>query len=77
MRPEQRRLWADQLAAARGNPASEVFPGEGRVTSEAAEIRRLQREVETLRMERVCLKKASVRSTSSATLAGFLSLQGV
>ena len=59
VRPEQLWMWADQLVAARGKPASEVFPGEGRVTSEAAEIRRLQREVETLRMERDFLKKAS------------------
>ena len=59
VRPEQLRMWADQLAAERGTPASEVFPGEGRVTSEAAKIRRLQREVETLRMERDFLKKAS------------------
>ena len=59
VRPEQLRMWADQLAAERGRPVSEVFPGEGRVTTEAAEIRRLQREVETLRMERDFLKKAS------------------
>ena len=59
LRPEQLRRWADQLAAERGKPATAVFPGEGRVTSEAAEIRRLQREVETLRMERDFLKKAS------------------
>jgi transposase len=59
LRPEQLRRWADQLAAERGKPATVVFPGEGRVTSEAAEIRRLQREVETLRMERDFLKKAS------------------
>jgi transposase len=63
VRPEQLRLWADQLAAERGKPASAVSPGEGRVTGEAAEIRRLQREVETLRMERDFLKKASADST--------------
>ena len=63
VRPEQLRMWADQLAAERGKPASEVFPGEGCVTGEAAEIRRLQREVETLRMERDFLKKASADST--------------
>ena len=59
VRPEQLRMWADQLAAERGKPASEVFPGEGRVIGEAAEIRCLQRDVETLRMERDFLKKAS------------------
>ncbi len=56
---EQLRRWADKLAAERGKRATAVFPGEGRVTSEAAEIRRLQREVETLRMERDLLKNAS------------------
>jgi transposase len=61
VRPEQLRMWADQLAAERGKPASEVFPGEGRVIGEAAEIRRLQREVETLRMERDFLKKGLFR----------------
>ena len=59
LRPEQLRKWAKQLAAERGSPVTAVFPGEGRITSEAAEIRRLQREVETLRMERDFLKKAS------------------
>ncbi len=59
VRPEQLRMWADQLAAEEGRPATDIFPGEGRVSSEAEEIRRLQREVETLRMERDFLKKAS------------------
>jgi transposase len=59
VRPEQLRMWRDQLAAEAGRPVSDIFPGEGRVSSEAEEIRRLQREVETLRMERDFLKKAS------------------
>ena len=59
VRPEQLRMWADQLAAEVGRPLTDVFPGAGRVSSEAEEIRRLQREVETLRMERDFLKKAS------------------
>jgi transposase len=63
VRPEQLRMWADQLAAESGRPLTEIFPGEGRLSSEAEEIRRLQREVETLRMERDFLKKASVDST--------------
>ena len=57
-------MWADQLAAERGKPASEVFLGEGRVIGEAAEIRCLQRDVETLRMERDFLKKHRPRRTS-------------
>jgi transposase len=59
VRPEQLRMWADQLAAETGRPVTDIFPGEGRLSSEADEIRRLQREVETLRMERDFLKKAS------------------
>ena len=60
LRPEQLHRWADQLAAECGKPTTVVFPGEGRVTSEAAEIRRLQREVGTLLIERDFLKRASV-----------------
>lgn len=59
VRPEQLRMLADQLAAEAGRPLTDVFPGEGRLSSEAEEIRRLQREVETLRMERDLPKKAS------------------
>ncbi len=59
LRPEQLRRWADQLAAEAGRPVTDIFPGEGRVSSEADEIRRLQRELATLRMERDFLKKAS------------------
>ena len=39
------------LSAEIGKPATEVFTGGGKVTSEAAEIRRLHREVQTLRIE--------------------------
>ena len=59
VRPEQLRGWAKQLAAGRGQAAHDIFPGEGRVPSAEEEVRRLRREVETLRMERDFLKKAS------------------
>ena len=62
VRPEHLRRWADQLAAEAGRPLTDVFPGEGRLSGEADEIRRLQREVETLRMERDFPKKASAHS---------------
>ncbi len=52
LRPEQLRRWADLLAADRGKSATDVLPGEGRLSSEAAEFRRLQREVGALRIER-------------------------
>lgn len=53
VRPDQLRVWAEQLGE---NTASE--PGEA-PGSDAAEIRRLRRELETVRQERDFLKKAA------------------
>ena len=41
-----------------GENPEEAFPGKGRQTSEAEELRRLKRENQRLRMERDILKKA-------------------
>jgi len=50
------RRQADQRAAA---GESDVFPGNGKLTGEAEEIRRLRRELEIVRQERDFLKKAA------------------
>jgi transposase-like protein len=43
-RPDQLRMWADQLAAETGRLVADIVPGEGRTSGEADEIRRLQRD---------------------------------
>jgi transposase len=71
--PDLLRVWAQQVAAHPGASAEEIFPGPGARTARqdatptartaaaagAAELRRLQREVEVLREERDFLKKAA------------------
>ena len=52
VRPQHFCMWADQRAAEVGRPLTDVFPIHGGLSSEADEIRRSQREVETLRTER-------------------------
>jgi transposase len=46
-----------------GEHPEEAFPGKGRQTSEAEQVRQLQCENQRLRMERDILKKAMVDST--------------
>lgn len=53
VRPDQLRVWAEQLGEERGAESDEG------VSSEAAEIRRLRRELETVRQERDFLKNWS------------------
>jgi len=48
--------WARQY----GERPEEAFPGKGRQTSDAEQIKQLQRENQRLRMERDILKKAMV-----------------
>ena len=48
--------WKSQLAAT----GEEAFPGPGHQTAQEAELARLRRENEQLRMEREILKKAAV-----------------
>jgi transposase len=47
--------WKSQFAA----QGEQAFPGQGQQTAQEAEIARLRREVEQLRMERDILKKAT------------------
>ena len=75
VKPDQLRVWAKQVAGAPpGASAEEIFPGAGRrrrfesvdslvppagTESPEAELRRLRRENERLRLERDFLKKAA------------------
>lgn len=59
IRPEMLRQWRRQAEARAGQPATDVFPGPGRLTSQDEEIRRLRREVARLSEEREILKKAA------------------
>ncbi len=53
------RNWRRQVEGREGQSATEVFPGNGRLPSQEEELRRLRREVETLRQERDFLKKTA------------------
>jgi transposase len=57
---EMLRQWKRQAEARAGQAGSDVFPGNGKLTSQDEEIRRLRREVMVLREEREILKKATV-----------------
>ena len=59
VRPDQLRAWSRQLAKHVGQAPRDVFPGEGRLPSAEEEVRQLRRELETVKMERDFLKKAS------------------
>ena len=59
IRPDQIYRWRRQLEARAGAPVTDVFPGNGKLSSEDEEIRRLRREVAQLREERDILKKAT------------------
>lgn len=63
IKPDLLRAWT-KLATARrgeahGNRGRDVFPGNGKLTSQDEELRRLKREVATLREERDILGKAT------------------
>lgn len=56
IRPNLLYRWKSQLATA----GTQAFPGTGQQTAQEAELARLRRENEQLRMERDILKKAAV-----------------
>ncbi|ODT04509.1 MAG: hypothetical protein ABS52_04445 [Gemmatimonadetes bacterium SCN 70-22] len=57
IRPDMLRTWRRQYNAA---PAPhEAFPGNGKLTSQDEEIRRLRRELEVTKQERDFLKRAT------------------
>ena len=49
----------DWAAARAGAPAGAVFPGQGRLPSDAEEVRRLERELAKARQEIAFLKSAA------------------
>ncbi len=57
--PNLLRNWRRQVEGRTGQPAADVFPGHGHLPSTDDELRRLRREVETLRQERDFLKKTA------------------
>lgn len=59
IRPDMLYQWKRQAEGRAGQGAAEVFPGNGKLTSQDEEIRRLRREVARLREERDILGKAT------------------
>jgi transposase len=57
--PNLLRNWRRQVAGRAGPPAAELFPGHGHLPSHDEELRRLRREVGSLRQERDFLKKTA------------------
>ena len=53
------RRWKRQVEEGGGLPGAEIFPGAGKLPAQEEELRRLRREVETLRQERDFLKRAA------------------
>jgi transposase len=59
MRADLLRKWKRQLEQGVGQSAADLFPGQGKQSSQEEELRRLRREVEVLRQERDFLKRAA------------------
>jgi transposase len=59
VRADTLRNWVQQAEGRAGLSAEDVFPGNGKRTSQDEELRRLRRENEQLRQERDFLKKAA------------------
>ena len=59
IRPDMLRNWKRQAEGRAGLASPDVFPGSGHQTSQADELRRLQRENDMLRQERDFLKKTA------------------
>lgn len=57
--PNLLRNWRRQVEGRAGQPTADVFPWHGQLPSPDEEVRRLRREVETLRQERDFLKKTA------------------
>ena len=53
------RAWKRQAGARHGARATDVFPGHGKLPSDEAEVRRLEREVRRLTQENAFLKTAA------------------
>ena len=53
------RTWTRQASRRTGAPATDLFPGHGRLPAEESELRRLEREVRRLTQENAFLKTAA------------------
>ena len=62
IRPDVLRRWKRQVELHAGLNLTDIFPGNGKLTSQDEEIRRLRREVVRLREERDILKNWSCAS---------------
>jgi transposase len=59
IRPDMLRTWRRQAESRAGLTPGDVFPGNGKLTSQEEEIRRLRRELEQAKQENAFLKKAA------------------
>jgi transposase len=59
IRPDMLRTWRRQAESRAGLTPGDVFPGNGKLSSQEEEIRRLRRELEQARQENAFLKKAA------------------
>jgi transposase len=59
IRPDMLRTWRRQAESRAGLTPGDVFPGNGKLTSQEEEIRRLRRELEQVKQENAFLKKAT------------------
>jgi transposase len=59
IRPDMLRTWRRQAESRAGLTPGDVFPGNGKLTSQEDEIRRLRRELEEAKQENAFLKKAA------------------
>ncbi len=59
IRADMLRAWRRQIEGGEARPATEVFPGNGNVTGQEAEMARLRRENARLAQENQFLKKAA------------------
>ena len=59
IRPDMLRTWRRQAESRAGLTPGDIFPGNGKLSSQEEEIRRLRRELEQARQENAFLKKAA------------------
>jgi transposase len=60
VRSDMLRTWKRQAASRAGLTSGDVFPGNGKLSTQEEEIRHLRRELEQVKQERDFLKKATV-----------------
>ncbi|MBA2572405.1 MAG: transposase [Gemmatimonadetes bacterium] len=68
IRPEMLRTWRRQAESRAGLAPGDVFPGNGKLTSQEEQIRRLRYELEQVKQERDFLKKAHCYTWTTSSL---------